>query len=271
MFNDIYTYILWFKVIYALFILSIFSYYDIKYRDIPDKYVWISLFLSIALFSLSVFFYFNTYVEYLVIGYIALSLLLSTGLFIVMYFYGLIGKADVFIVSEIALLFPFIDVYDIVIYRLKINLNLPPVLPIILYSTIISLVMGLLRTLFVSIKYRSVLPKEIPLYKRVLLALTGRPMKVIDFLKTKHYYPLTLLEIQGGVLVKKYRFVFNVEEEDYRVYQDKYRDMINSGYLNKDEVIWVTYGIPFLVPLLIGFIVFIFIGDYPLLKLFTWQ
>lgn len=269
MFDSIYNYVLWFKVVYVLLVLTIFSYYDIKYRDIPDKYVWISLYISVVLFCISIFFYFNMYIEYLVIGYVLLSILLGTGLFTTMYLYGLIGKADVFIVSEIALLFPFIDVYELVIYRSKIDLNLPPILPIILYSTLLSLFIALFRTLFVSIKYRDTIPKELSLYKKILLVLIGRPMRVNEFLETKHYYPLTLLEIHNGVLVKKYRFVFNVEEEDYSIYQNEYREMIRSGYLSSSEVIWVTYGIPFLVPLLLGFIVFIIIGDYLLLKLFV--
>jgi len=268
LFNDIYASILLFKIAYILFILSIFSYYDIKYRDIPDKYVWISLSISIVLFALSVFYYFNKYVEILVIGYIVLSLLLSTGLFTIMYFYGLIGKADVFIVSEIALLFPFIDVYDVVFYKSNIFLNLPPIIPIILYSTLLSLVIGSFKTLFISVKYRKLLPKELSLCRKILLAIIGRPVRIRDFLEMKHYYPLTILEIRDNVVEKKYRFVFNVEEEDYSVYQDKYRELIKSGYVNDDEIIWVTYGVPFLVPLLFGFMLFMSIGDYPLLELF---
>lgn len=269
MFNNTHSIVLWFRVFYSFFILSIFSYYDVKYRDIPDRYVWISLFVSIILFSISAVFYFSTYTEYLVIAYILLSLLLSTGLFTVMYLYGLIGKADVFIVSEIALLFPFIDIYELVYVKSSVFLNLPPVLPIILYSTIVSLAMALFKTLVVSIKYRSLVPRELPFFKKTLLALIGRPMKINEFLKTKHYYPLTIIEIRNGVLEKKIRFVFNVEEEDYSLYQEKYREMINSGYLSREDVIWVTYGIPFLVPLLVGFALFLVIGDYPLLELFS--
>ncbi len=254
---------------YCIAVLSIFSYYDLKYRDVPDRYVWISLFIAMMLFIYSTIYYMSVYKPLnIVYGYIALSLLLSGGLFTVLYLFDMIGEADVLIVFEIALLFPFIDLYDIVLYLVKAPLHLPPILPIVLYSAVFSIVFALVKTIYVSIRYHKLLPRELSLTKQLILLLVGRPMKIKDYLQTKHYYPLTIYTVGEEGIVKSYRFTFNVEEEEYGVHQEKLRKLLDEGLVSSEEYIWVTYGIPYLVPLLAGYLFFLVLGDTPLLLLF---
>jgi len=266
---NLYGYILVVKIMYTVLVLSWFSYYDIKYRDIPDRYVWLSLIVSIILFIASIPFYLGRFGYQLLIGYTVLSILLSTGFFAMLYFMGFIGLADVFVVSEIALLFPLIDVYDIIYYKIEFPFHLPPVLPIILYSTISSLIIMLFKSLFISIKHYDKLPQDIPLSKKIALMFMARPMTIRDFLSTKYYYPLTIFKIEDNVLKRITRLTFDVEEEEYWEYQEEFRKLVEEGLLSPDEYVWVTYGVPYMVPLLIGFILFLILGDTPFFELFS--
>lgn len=251
-----------------MIVLTWFSYYDIKYRDIPDKYVWITFGISIILFLVSIPYYLGTYYPVFSIAYIILSILLGGGVFFVLYLFGLIGKADVFLVSEISLLFPFIDIYDIVLFKAPIKIHLPPVMIIVLYSAGLTIIYMLFKTIFILLKHWDKLPRDLPFSMKLLLVLIGRPMQVGEYLVTHNYYPLVLFSEDKEGLVRKYRLTFDVESEDYREHQVLFKKLIDKGLLDPNEYIWVTYGIPYLVPLLAGFVLFLIISDLSLYYLF---
>lgn len=211
----------------------------------------------------------NSFHRTLLFLYIVFSFLTGVGVFALIYRLGFIGKADVFIIAELTLLFPYTDVYDIVALKANDILHLPPVIPIVLYSNLISLLFIVFKSMVFSIMYRRYIPKDLPLSKKFLLVIFGRPMSVAKYLLTKHYYPLTIIKLINGNVVKTYRLTFNVEEEDYRVHQENLRDLINRNIVKPNEVIWVTYGVPYMLPLLITLILFLLIGDTPLQLLFT--
>lgn len=268
---DLIKHLLYVRIFYAFSVLSVFSIYDVKYRDIPDKYVWFSLFVSIALFALTVTLYvvvLDSLQLTLLILYIVFSFITGVGVFVLIYRLGFIGKADVFVIAELTLLFPYVDVYDFVVFRHRGVLHLPPVIPIVLYSNIISLLFIVFKSMVFSVIYRKFIPKDLPLRRRALLVIFGRPMSVSKFLLTKHYYPLTLIRLVDGNVVKTHRLTFKVEEEDYRVHQENLRELVSRGYIKPEEVIWVTYGVPYMLPLLITMVLFLLIGDYPLQLLF---
>lgn len=266
-------YLLYIRVGYALGMLSFFSIYDVKYRDIPDRYVWFSLFVSIVLFSSSIPIYvltLNSFYLNLLLLYIVFSFVTGIGVFALIYRLGFIGKADVFIIAELTLLFPYVDVYEeFNVLKLGEAIHLPPIIPIILYSNLISLLFIVFKSMVFSIIYHKYIPRDLPLRMRFLLVVFGRPMSISKYLLTKHYYPLTIVRLDDGNIVKTYRLTFKVEEEDYRVHQENLKDLINGGYIKPDEVIWVTYGVPYMLPLLITMIAFLLVGDYPLQLLFT--
>jgi len=176
---------------------------------------------------------------------------------------GLMGKGDVFIIAMIVLIHPSIDVYDYVLFQTRIPKFLPPVYLIVLYSALITVVFTLVKSIYYLIVYRGKLPCGEPLRLKILMSIIGRPMSVEEFLKSKHYYPLTIIERGVGGVVRKYRLSFDAEHEDYKVHQENYRRLIEEGVISKDDVIWVTYGIPHIVPLTIGYVLFLIIGDYP--------
>lgn len=263
-----YTLLIYVKLAFTFLFLTIFSIYDIKFRDIPDKLVWIVLALSIALFTLSTPFYLDKYGASLFGLYMILStvIVMAYGL---MYLSGLMGLGDVFVMIIFLFLYPLIDIYDLVIWKLQIPYHLPPIVPIALYSAFWGLILGLLKSLIYSIKHRDKIPRDISLSKKILLVLSGRPVKVSEYLRMKHYYPLTIYEVVDGKLVEKYRVSFKAEEEEPVDHQAELRKLVEQGYLSLDKYIWVTYGIPYIAPLTIGFTTFILVGDTPLILLFT--
>lgn len=246
--------------------MSWLSIYDIKYREIPDKHVWGSFYISLALFAITIAVQLSNQPSSItaIVVYTSLSIFSGTGLFSIMYLMGLVGKADVFVITELALLLPTPDVYSIVVYEMGNILRLPPVLLIVLYSAFISILIGASRSFLVSIIYRKAIPRDLPLVKKLVLVLTGRPMSIKSYLSSKHYYPLTIFEVKEGKLTRKYRLTFSVEGEEYWEHQAKVQKLLEEGILSPNDYIWVTYGIPYIVPLLVGLIVFLVVGDAPL-------
>ncbi len=220
------------------------------------------------LFLVSIPYYFTQYYPIFTIGYILLSLLVGSGLFTVLYLFGLMGKADVFLITEVTLLFPFIEIYDITWLKAPVKIHVPPVMIIVLYSALSSIAFMLFKTVFISIRYWGKLPRDLSLSMKIALVLIGRPMTIREYLNTQNYYPLVLFEETKQGIIKKYRLTFDVEREDYVEHQEKFKELITKGLVSPDEYIWVTYGIPFLVPLLAGFILFLILSDLPLYYLF---
>lgn len=251
------------KIVYAVALLIYFSFLDIRDRSIPDKLIWSSLLLSGVFFALSLYIYIQVYPLTLLMFYFILSIIIGPGLFALMYFLGKMGGADVIVVADLALLFSFPALSPIFSIYTDVENIFPPVLVIIFYSTILFALIVPVRVMYLWIRHRDKLPKELPLYKRVLILVTGTPITVGEFLEKKHYYPLTIYEEENGVLKKKWRTGFDIEEE-YTEHQERVRRLIEKGLLSYREYIWVTYGVPFIVPLTVGLIVFLLIGDWPL-------
>ncbi|MEM1661571.1 MAG: A24 family peptidase C-terminal domain-containing protein [Desulfurococcaceae archaeon] len=260
--------LLYFRIIYTVVFLTVFTIYDVKYRDVPDKLVYATLTVSIVLFLTLFALYFDSVEFILFLIYLVFSLVAGLGVFLLIFKLGYIGKADVFIIAELTLLFPYRDIYSLNIIGRGEAVHLPPIIPIVLYSNILSLMFIIFKSTVFAIKYRKFLPRELPIHKRLLLVVFGRPMSIAEYLKSKHYYPLTLFRIVEGRVVKTYRLTFHVEAEDHWVHQNELKKLIDNGFVNPNDYIWVTYGVPYMLPLLITIILVVLVGDYPLLYLF---
>ncbi len=263
-----YVFLDYIKIVYTLIILGYFSILDLKYRDIPDKLVWLSLAGSIILLLISVpslIVYYSKYNFVLLLSSILIEALIIT-ILVILYYYDYMGGADVIVIAELTLLYPLYKVYNYSIIHYSCIFHLPPVIVILIYASLSFLVILPIKALIILLKYRRYIPKGIPLRLKILLVFTGTIVTVKKYLEMKHYYPLTIIREENGRIVKEYRSSFNISE-DYWVHQEKFRELISKGLLNPNEVIWVTYGIPFIVPLLVGFITLLLIGDFAILKL----
>ncbi len=258
----------WIKVVYTLIVLVYFSILDIKYRDIPDKLIWLSLGVSIILALISAPYYISVF-HVLPLPLFLVTLLTSMMIVLVlilMYYFGYMGGADVIIIGELAILFPFYAVYGVSLMGRSCMFHLPPIILILLYAASSMILIIVFKVLVGVAMYRRYLPKNTAIFTKILLLAFGRPVRIRDYLGMKHYYPLSVIkETPSGVEVS-YRLGFDVEEEYYE-HQEYLRSLINRGVIDPDDYIWVTLGIPFIVPLLLGYLLLLVFGDYPLLSL----
>lgn len=250
------------KIVFSLIVLFIFSIYDIKYRDIPDIYVWSFLGISIVLFIFTI-----TQYEFTVflISFIMMSLLFGGGVPLALYFLGYMGAADVIAIVSLAFLFPYTDIYKYSLLTSGVEgVHIPPIFVIILYSTIVYLVYLPFKIMYILLVHRDKLPRNISYLLKLIYLLTGTPMKISDYLRKKHYYPLTVFKENDQGVEVIYRSSFSVEE-DYIDHHENLKRLISKGKISPNNYIWVTYGIPYIVLLLFGLVMLLIIGDYPLL------
>ncbi len=248
-------------IVMAVFLVY-FSYLDLKYREIPDRDIYIFISASLILFSL-LFAYSIVVIKrniYLELTYLSLSLLIGPLISYILYKIDLFGLADVYAISGLSITFYNDLIYNISLYNIS-TIHVPPIIPLLLYANLVMatyIPFNIIRNLLV---YKDVLPpKNIGILKWSIILSTGRPIKIKDFLKSKHVFPLQIFKISNSTVIVEYRTSFNIEE-DYKEDQKYIKELIEKGYLHSNDYIWVTYGVPFIVLLLAGYIVLLLIGD----------
>ena len=259
MFNQ---YFVLLKAFIAILFLAWFSVLDYKTRDIPDKYIWLWGFVSVALFVATLFLY-RTVLRLFII-YTILSIIIGPGLFGLLSYFELMGWADFFAILWITLMFPIPDLYQINIVSFPSFFHFPPIIPIILYSSLSIALIAIFKGIHTLVKYRNLLPPNTSIKDKLALIFTGRVVSIKEYLSMRHYYPLTIPKVKDGKTTYIVRRSFDIYEE-YEEYQRELEEMLNKGLIKADDKIWVTYGIPFIIPLLLGFICTVIIGDTPIL------
>ncbi len=251
------------KIVYIIGVLIYFSILDILYRDVPDKLAWGSLAVSFILGLASIPLYFR-YSSDLVILYSVMSMFLGPGIMYGLYKMGLMGGADVIVLTDIAVLFPLPTIYEVIVTPFNqalIPLRLPPILPILLYANLSVLIVIPFNIVYNLVKYHRFYSKlNISISKKIILLATAKPVKANDYLKLKHRYLLEEFNIDGGTLVRSPRTTFDISEE-YTDHQELIRNLLEKGYLKPEDRVLVTYGIPYIVPILLGLIIFLVFGD----------
>ena len=238
----------------ALVFLTVFAVQDWARRDISDSLVY--LFTAIS---------FSSFIANMARGvcsppvYLIPSLVVD-GLVILMvyvlYSLGMIGKGDVFVVAALTLLFPCPGAGA----SLHGTVFLPPIITIILYSTGFIVGYSILKLVY-NLLFNHEGLREVPGKYRALYALMGSRMRIGQYLEKKFYYPLQVFkETEKGVLVE-YRAGFDAEKDDPDQYKEAIRRLVERGLVSVENYIWVTYGIPFIVPLLAGLVLFLLAGD----------
>lgn len=255
-------------MVYMLIVLVYFSILDIKYRDIPDKLIWFSLGVSIVLALISAPYYVSVF-NVLPLPLFLVTLLTSIMIVLVlvlMYYFGYMGGADVIVICELAVLFPFYTVYRISLMGRTCMFHLPPITLILLYAASSIILIVVSKILVGVARHRRYLPRNTSISTKILLLAFGKPVRIKEYLGMKHYYPLSVIKDTPSGIEVTYRFGFDVEEEYYE-HQEYLRSLMDRGVVDPDDYIWVTLGIPFVVPLLLGYLLLLVFGDYPLLSL----
>jgi preflagellin peptidase FlaK len=226
---------------------------DIRTREIPPR-IWsiiipvLILFTSVELFLMKNLFYVIVTVVGVVIVVIAVGLL---------YYVGLMGGGDLFALTAIAVANPwnplsFIRGGDIDF--------MPFVVPVLIYSSV-SVSFLVVAYFFINISFHRKDLSSLPTKYKVLYMFTAVPVSVNDLLRKKYWYPL-----ERPWKRERYSLFFDVGEEDADIKEILHK-MVEEGSISPQERLWSTYGIPFIVLILLGYILSILGGDKLLLNI----
>mgnify|MGYP001770635756 CR=1 FL=1 len=227
-----------FQVAYSLVMLVVTSIFDIKSREIPDK-LWIP-FLPIVVFTYLEHEYVNTFV-------FVYSVIMSLVVLLALTKLGLMGGADVVLMVLLGLGNPVVRPF----FFPRFSLMGGESLTVLIYTSLIIALGGVSNLLR---NYSRT--KGFDIRTRLVLAYSGKRMKVRDFLNSRFIYPLTVIDDKGNM---KLRTTFQVEEDD-RVWREKYAELVRKGVLKDDMEIWVTWGVPVIPFFLIGYVLSLFVG-----------
>ncbi|MEM1635973.1 MAG: A24 family peptidase C-terminal domain-containing protein [Thermosphaera sp.] len=250
------------KIIYTLVFLARFSIHDIVKREVADPEVY-------AYTGGAVLFYIASTalaLQYLTPQYVLVqtifSLAIAPGLFYALYVKGLMGLGDVYVASGLSLTFT---------YPVLFNLSnapgtpviLPPVITIILYACASIILYSIVKALYTVLKYKEMV-SQLSTKHKILLPILAKPMRIREYLETRFFYPLTIIEEREGGVTYAVRLTYDVEREEYTAHQERLKKLLEKGLVKPDDYIWVSYGIPFLALILMGLVLFLLIGDGPL-------
>ncbi len=88
---------------------------------------------------------------------------------------------------------------------------------------------------------------------KLMLLFLGRPARVGDFLRSKFTYLLTIPSRPGEDLFEC-RMSFSMDDAREEGLKDRVNELVKSGQLSFDDLIWVTPGMPQIAFYLLGYI-----------------
>ncbi len=251
------------KITTALAFLLYTSVLDIKYREVDLKIWFIFGIIASILTLLEIIAYGFVITKVLTL---IISIMLALGIGGLAYYSDLFGGADLFALIVLAVLHPWSPLEPL----FKLKIELPFILTILINSLVLSLAIPLANVVRNVMNYNVVAKLNMPIKYKLAYVFLGFPTTIEKYLKMKFSYPLTLYETTSDGKVKVlYRLTFSIEEE-HQEHQKKLRNMLSKGLLKRDDIIWVTQGIPLLVFITLGYIASLFFGDLILCLLFTY-
>lgn len=214
------------------------SYLDIRNREVELKewipYLSLLLFLPFDIGRVSIALYLYSVVSAVVLVF-------------ALYMVGMIGGADLIAIALVSLGNSYVKplLFPLLSERGAESLT------VMLYTSLLIAVVTL-YTVVKNLGSAGDLPPEV----RWKLVISGKRMRVRDFLQSKFMFPLTVVDEDGRV---KYRSTFDIAEDD-REWREKYRRLVNEGKIAEDSEIWVTWGIPVLPFMGLGYLLSLILG-----------
>ena len=257
----------WTRLALALGVLSYAAYRDVKTREIEPK-VWViasAIGGSLTAFELAVF-YFKAYNLFLwsLMNFVFSFIMMP--FFYMMYRMAVLGGADM-----LAYLFL---CFDLPWYPLVLGLRALTPMPFItlLYASVAAIAVGALRAVrnLTDPKFwKFVKENNVKGLKVLHYLLSGRAFTAEEYLKTEFWYLLSRPVEEGGRVRMKVEGRVNLEEEpeDHRREVER---LVKEGKMRRDQILLASYGTPFLVYILLGFVIALIVGDGWVRALFGW-
>ncbi len=227
--------------IVALIMLIITSYMDLKTREI-DPRVWIpfaivAIVILIARFSIH---WDPASMIYLLLSMTPPLILFALSLL------GMMGLADPIALAIVSLLIP----------EPPTGLLLPPSMVVLIIASILMFFLLVIPMLIINIPRLGLISRHCSSrYITTIIALTGFPMSVRRFLGSKFLYPLIYPSLNEGRIQWICRWSFEIEE-DPKTHREAIAMLLEKGYVSERETIYVTWGVPYLVFLLLGVLLY---------------
>ncbi|MDK2892161.1 A24 family peptidase C-terminal domain-containing protein [Methanohalophilus sp.] len=237
------------KILLCMPFLFYACYSDIKSRRVANQ-VWI---VMLAVFSPFILYEIITYgLSHLLL--IGLSFTIIFVLVYILFYAGAFGGADAKALMTMAIIFP---VYPTIMIG---NTTFPlEGIPIINLFTMTVFGNSVLLTIIVPIGlflYNLTRPQLSKTLKKPYFMFIGYRCDVDKLGKQKHVRLLEKIEEKDGVVKTRYsRGGETIDEETIQTIQS----YASSGKI--ENQVWVTPGLPFMVPITAGFITAIFYGD----------
>ncbi len=232
--------------IVALIMLVITSYMDLRTREI-DPRVWIPFIIAaIVITVLRIYFHWDqVFLIYMLLSMMSPAILFVLGLF------GMMGLADPVALALVSLLIP----------TPPPGLVLPPSMVILVLASISMLFLLALPMLVINIPRLGDISRRCgSRHLVVLVALTGFSISVKRFLGSKFLYPLIYPSLDEGKITWICRGSFNIEE-DPKAHREAIARLLEEGYIGEEDIIYVTWGVPYIVFILLGVLLYPIAAD----------
>jgi preflagellin peptidase FlaK len=250
----LYEWLVALKTCLAFVFLSIASWCDYKYREVPDT-VWILFAPSGLVLSLS---HIVLTQAYSLIITLLTSLLIISGVSIILFYVGAFGGADAkaLICLSITLPFPPISLKPL------LGVNAPlfvwsifdNALLVSSLSSVFLLVYNILWRVKTRVRLFEGLGHE-SFYKKLLAMITGYKVDLSKFKKDSHLIPLEeISESEDGAVTRRLKVFAKIDSDVNATNIEKFSGKLDSG-------VWVTPGLPFVIFITIGLVASLFFGD----------
>jgi len=190
-------------------------------------------------------------------GYVAAGLagsLLALGLVGALYYVGMMGGGDLFASAMMIAAHP---------WPPMLRSLMPFLLDILVYSAAAFLIAVPAVMLYNLALHRGELRRIRSLKLRLVAAATAIPMKIKRYVESDAWlFPLE--DYRSGE--PRFRSSFDIDE-DPGEHKRILRSLMERGAVSGEQVIWVTYGVPFLIPMTAGYIAGLMAGDRLLIML----
>lgn len=250
-----YEYFLTVKIVIVMGIFAYLSLIDIKFREINPRY-WLFIIPTLVLLSVAEIVLFS---KYDLVSFYMFGMIINTVIGVMFYYFGLFGGADMFGLIALAIAIP-----------LRSKLILIEQLLIPLYASIIGLLVSSCFLIYnIAHKNWLKLPRNIDMKEKIALITLGIPVSIGKYVrKMKFFYPLTIHTCYGDNTEcdVSIRYSFAIDEE-YQDYIKRYKYYLIKGFLSDNDIVWVTYGIPFIVNLTVAYMLVVLRIDLGIFRL----